>query len=36
MERRKKEGKGDEDEFIIYEEFKKGIDKIEFVDDITE
>ena len=31
MERRKKEGKGDEDEFIVYEEFKKGVDKIEFV-----
>lgn len=31
MERRKKEGKGDEDEFIVYDEFKKGIDKIEFV-----
>lgn len=34
MERRKKEGKGDEDEFIVYEEFKKGVDKIEFVNKV--
>lgn len=34
MERRKKEGKGDEDEFIVYEEFKKGVDKIEFVNNV--
>lgn len=31
MERRKKEGRGDEDEFIVYKEFVKGVDKIEFV-----